>query len=692
MSSKRKQAKGFISGAGTSTSDSIPATAQEGTFIMPADSTEAIGAEALGKMGRGFRPVQVSNGEYGLPPEQVHAVGAQALAELRDATHQKVTDPFHEPNGERFADGGLVLPDESGPRRILYGDSAGNISERLPSRELVPVRQPATPAAPVATPAAPATPTAPQSTPAKGFSLGRLGSLAPKIAAPVSATVAAAGEVGDVAEVASNPRTSKADVVNQVAEGTAKTAGTLAGAALGAQGGAALGAMTGPFAPVAVPVLGTVGAVGGGFLGKEGVEKAVETGRRWVGADPRSPAEQQRGEAVENSGGFIPEYRADGFGHRFASTARGTIDDVSRDFGQGQYAKGVGSLVRGGLATTLGGALDAGEAVLSPVARFGKGLFGIEDAPPEAQQQAANQATGQATAQTPLGTQSIQPSEINATSAQPESGFRNTSVDGIVGRKDANGRYSFSNRSEDVDSATGQLTMPGRAARGGFSVMGEGDGAGGMERNLRAAAIYQQMREDAQREREARKLREPVVIHQRDDSANRANEIESAILKAATTRPRGFERGQLTRAQLDALAEAQRARDARAGNGNAAPRNRQAAALTAGSAAQSPSARTAALAEDVRTRRLQQAGIVSGSGGGGRGASGFTVLAGGQKYDPVSNQLVNMPAAAIDNATREIIYQKPPIRRTPIVGEIINGREYLGGDPSLPESYGARAN
>ena len=79
---------GLVRGPGTGTSDSIPDEAEPGTFIMPADSTEAIGPSALEKMGT--VPVRLSDGEYKLPPEQVMAIGEAVLKLMKDATHAPV--------------------------------------------------------------------------------------------------------------------------------------------------------------------------------------------------------------------------------------------------------------------------------------------------------------------------------------------------------------------------------------------------------------------------------------------------------------------------------------------------------------------------------------------------------------------------------------------------------------------------
>lgn len=124
---------GLIRGPGTGTSDSIETEKRPGTFIMPADSTQAIGPEALERLGEPEEmevdderemdgddeegkesvPVRLSNGEFELPPEQVQALGEAVLTVLRDATHTPTgsgnpTSKGFAPN-QFFANGGTVF-------------------------------------------------------------------------------------------------------------------------------------------------------------------------------------------------------------------------------------------------------------------------------------------------------------------------------------------------------------------------------------------------------------------------------------------------------------------------------------------------------------------------------------------------------------------------------------------------------
>ena len=120
---------GLIRGPGTGTSDSIQTEKRPGTFIMPADSTQAIGPEALEELvevddsaveEKGEKvPVRLSNGEFEFPPEQVQALGEAVLTVLRDATHERTEEGRQaSPKAagftprQFFADGGTVQDKE----------------------------------------------------------------------------------------------------------------------------------------------------------------------------------------------------------------------------------------------------------------------------------------------------------------------------------------------------------------------------------------------------------------------------------------------------------------------------------------------------------------------------------------------------------------------------------------------------
>lgn len=143
---KQAQAEkgGKIKGKGTGTSDDIKKTVDRGSYIMPKDSTDAIGEENLARLGQPT-DVNLSNGEFQLTPDQVHSVGVQALDQMKGQTHTPVDQPqmgFGIGQGGQeepqmfFANGGLVSPypsadDISKARRGTNVPSTGHAQEFL---------------------------------------------------------------------------------------------------------------------------------------------------------------------------------------------------------------------------------------------------------------------------------------------------------------------------------------------------------------------------------------------------------------------------------------------------------------------------------------------------------------------------------------------------------------------------------
>mgnify|MGYP001054533258 CR=1 FL=1 len=125
---------GLIRGPGTGTSDSIPRGFKPGTFIMPADSTKAIGPDVLENIAK--VPTKVSNGEFAHTPKQVHAVGINALRMMKDATHSPKDAGVYFANGgavqgrgaKGFAIGGEVTNDVT---RIGSSYSGGNVGGNI---------------------------------------------------------------------------------------------------------------------------------------------------------------------------------------------------------------------------------------------------------------------------------------------------------------------------------------------------------------------------------------------------------------------------------------------------------------------------------------------------------------------------------------------------------------------------------
>lgn len=115
---------GVVKGPGTGTSDDVETNVPNGSYIMPADSTNQIGAEQLGQMGQQV-PVNLSNGEYQLPPEQVHAIGVQALNQMKNSTHMPVEEGSEGEAPELYFANGGVVDDPTKRRQASTGTEIG---------------------------------------------------------------------------------------------------------------------------------------------------------------------------------------------------------------------------------------------------------------------------------------------------------------------------------------------------------------------------------------------------------------------------------------------------------------------------------------------------------------------------------------------------------------------------------------
>lgn len=122
---------GLVRGPGTGISDDIEDEVEEGTFVMPADSTEAVGPEMMDQAGKAV-PVRLSNGETKLPPEALQAIGAEVMEAIKEVTHTPAAKQARGDDDRMgFADGGVVRPEDR-PRTIAdlarspgYGGGAG---------------------------------------------------------------------------------------------------------------------------------------------------------------------------------------------------------------------------------------------------------------------------------------------------------------------------------------------------------------------------------------------------------------------------------------------------------------------------------------------------------------------------------------------------------------------------------------
>lgn len=155
---------GLVRGPGTGISDDIEDEVEEGTFIMPADSTEAVGPEMMDQAGKAV-PVRLSNGETKLPPEALQAIGAEVMEAIKEVTHTPAAKQARglNPQGDDrmgFADGGVVRPEDR-PRTIAdlarspgYGAGAGGPVSTPVRPQVQPQAQQRPVAAPITQPQA----------------------------------------------------------------------------------------------------------------------------------------------------------------------------------------------------------------------------------------------------------------------------------------------------------------------------------------------------------------------------------------------------------------------------------------------------------------------------------------------------------------------------------------------------------
>ena len=300
------------------------------------------------------------------------------------------------------------------------------------------------------------------------------------------------------------------------------------------------------------------------------------------------------------------------------------------------------------------------------------------------------------------------PSE--AAPAAQDSGYQQTGIKGIVGKKDENGQYSFTNESAAVAGANGQLDMPNRG--GTFSVVSGGQEA--MERNLRAADIMQGTREAG-----AQGFRPGGVTVVRDSSRDDA--AGRAAIAAASTPYRGSPGGQLTASQLRTLAGLQESSERNATDlareqMQQAGADSRAAVSEAGTNqrfAQSHTLdqqRTAAEVEskgfatrsaqrieklyeqydkakpEDRAAIAEQLRVLTGKDQPAR----YAVAAGGQMVDPVTQQLVTQPAVVFNQQTGEVVSreQAAPATTSRPVGtrSTVNGKTAVwDGNQWIPQ-------
>ncbi|MGR0174569.1 hypothetical protein, partial [Pseudomonas aeruginosa] len=642
---------GRVTGPGTGTSDDIKAEVPAGSYIMPADSTEAIGEEALGGLGAPVA-VNLSDGEFQLPPEQVHAVGVKALDAMKDATHtpaDRSSDGFKPEKSAPgkpemfFADGGVVEERRKRPQQVISGYSSNPTMAKAQAnidaeQQALAVHRQRT---------ADAAKLQPGVAPGYSDNLYTANAQARSDAARQQQAIAQAGPLPDI------PST---------------------------QG----------FAPSR------------------------------QGNDPARAARMQAqfdqpvtGPARSKAAGFTPQYRTEGPGWRTDSVLRGTGDDVAQQWASGEYARGFGTGVRGALAAVPAAFADAGEDVgrlAEPVINFGKGLFGWDDTPPALRGQQAAQGAAAPSSSAAPGRGQVLPAAGAPTGALESAANTGTAM------PSAGGSDLPNNVTRVGNSFSGTTIRPGYTVNGEAQATGFAPGGQRSAQNQRAvenllartpdvgmgfrpSSVSQvpPMAPDALAQYNAGNSGAPRVTVVPDSS--RADSVRQAALNAASTPYRGSPNGQLTARQIDNLFGLQQSDDrnatslasTRANNDTALVReqvqqqgaNQRAALQEMGQGARFLAAneldrqrlageqeargfqtRAAQRIEKLyeqydkaapedRAAIAEQIRVLAGKDAPNR----FTVVPGGQEYDPQSMQLLTRPARVLNNQTGQFIDQ-----------------------------------
>ncbi|MDV8060179.1 hypothetical protein [Pseudomonas aeruginosa] len=668
---------GRVTGPGTGTSDDIKAEVPAGSYIMPADSTEAIGEEALGGLGAPVA-VNLSDGEFQLPPEQVHAVGVKALDAMKDATHtpaDRSSDGFKPEKSAPgkpemfFADGGVVEERRKRPQQVISGYSSNPTMAKAQAnidaeQQALAVHRQRT---------ADAAKLQPGVAPGYSDNLYTANAQARSDAARQQQAIAQAGPLPDI------PST---------------------------QG----------FAPS-------------------------------QGNDPARAARMQAqfdqpvtGPARSKAAGFTPQYRTEGPGWRTDSVLRGTGDDVAQQWASGEYARGFGTGVRGALAAVPAAFADAGEDVgrlAEPVINFGKGLFGWDDTPPALRGQQAAQGAAAPSSSAAPGRGQVLPAAGAPTGALESAANTGTAM------PSAGGSDLPNNVTRVGNSFSGTTIRPGYTVNGEAQATGFAPGGQRSAQNQRAvenllartpdvgmgfrpSSVSQvpPMAPDALAQYNAGNSGAPRVTVVSDSS--RADSVRQAALNAASTPYRGSPNGQLTARQIDNLFGLQQSDDrnatslasTRANNDTALVReqvqqegaNQRAALQEMGQGARFLAAneldrqrlageqeargfqtRAAQRIEKLyeqynkaapedRAAIAEQIRVLAGKDAPNR----FTVVPGGQEYDPQSMQLLTRPARVLNNQTGQFIDQQTQSAQpvAPRTGEVRSGYRFKGGNPA----------
>jgi hypothetical protein len=599
---------GEVQGPGTGASDDVQATVPNGSYVMPADSTEQIGSDKLAAMGKGT-PVDVnlSNGENVLPPEQVHAIGVQALDAMKGATHA--------PAGAAGLGFSPHQPQTGGKPELFFADG-GVVEDPKKLRGLTGV------------PAAPA----------------------------VNPTVAAALSL-PVTTYPTDPRAS------------------LATPAAGA------------------PQAATRGA-------------------------PATPSPTPQAAAPQSSVGFVPQMRTEGSGWRTDSVLRGTGDDVASQWGNGEYARGLGTLVRGTAAAVPAALADASDDLYNvagrPLMNFASGLLGFDQqaaaaqapapkaAPASVAPLAARAGTAAPAAARPANASPSAPPPA-AVPAQSGNGFSPTGIAGVVGMREANGTYSFTNDANTVAGATGEnlgfkggggtvSTVPAMTASAtgpgvGFAPEGISayidSGRNDEARNRALAAASTPYRGSPNGQLTASQLRVLAGLQENDDRTALAREQNASGIAREDMQQQGANQ----RAAMQEIGQ-----NARFAASNSLDQQRTAADIEARGFQTRSAQRMEKLYQQYDAAKPEERGAIAEQIRmltGKEAPNRFTVVPGGQEYDPQAMSVVTRPSRVLNNQTGQFMDQSTASATpsAPQIGSVRAGYKFKGGNPADQKNW-----
>lgn len=710
---------GPVRGPGTGTSDSIATEKPEGTYIMPADSTQAIGEQELQGMGsRGFKPgggkkvpVNLSNGEFELTPEQVHAVGVETLNGMKDSTHTPVQaqgfQPGETPDAARMflANGGTVdeqerlrrmaqiptggtLPapayDGSGSTELSRNVNNGlNALGGMGTVASVPLRA---------------------ATGARGF---------PMIEAPV------AGRAADfVSGVGPNATTTATSAIPRL--GNVPTP-TLPGVNAALQEGAQANALA-----AAARAAGGAGAGANALQSRQPVDQSVA--QIPAGAPTPAPVApavplQQRVDQIPTGGMTAPRQpapaaapAAPGIFDGTRAVIAGAADDAQAAWNAGNPAQAAGAFARGALTAPFAATRDYAVGAVAPLASAARGFYGgltgeaapapaaAPTAQPSTAATIAPRATTVGSAANPTDTRLAAGTQTGAADPRPMGQFAADQVENIAGpggaRQIAPGIFRSGNSYGDSAGAavsgpatTGQPNAQNMRAAENLAARGFSPGAVAAAAPAPgvAAPIVRSSANDWNERNNLRNLEVSAKSITADggrfDPTKGNNAAQTAYKAAVVTdnAARGFQ-PQADRAAMEANANLQReqmqqqgglAREQtqQAGANNRAAQgfsvDRQRLGVEATRAASENASRNVATAgaEQVQKlrnvlldpnataeQRTQAEKSLRAIGGKAEAANRYTVVPGGQEISP-QGLAYTRPSQVLDNQTGQFVNQ-----------------------------------